>query len=91
VGWSTNAASGAPFLAEEVRRLMIKRRSTATSIDPSRHSPHSLRAGFMTEAGRQGIPLPESMALSGHKTPSVAIRYHRVGDVLLSRAAKLAG
>jgi hypothetical protein len=30
-------------------------------------STHSLRSGFVIEAGKQGISLAETMTLSGHK------------------------
>ncbi len=73
---------------EQIRR-MVKARAASAGLDAARLSPHSLRAGFMTETGRQGISLAEAMALSGHRTASVALGYHRVGNVLRSSAGRL--
>jgi hypothetical protein len=44
-------------------------------------SPHSLRAGFITEAGRQGQPLTAAMRLSGHTSVQVASTYYREGEI----------
>jgi len=51
---------------------------------------HSLRAGFITEAGAQGLALQEAMELSDHKTVLVASRYYRTGAASTSPAANLA-
>ena len=36
-----------------------------------------MRSGFLTEAGLQGKPLGDAMAMSGHKTVSVAMGYYQ--------------
>jgi hypothetical protein len=54
---------------------------------PSRRS--ALRAGFITEAGRQGLPLAEVMAMSGHASVATVMHYHRAGAAVSSRAARL--
>ena len=51
-------------------------------------SAHSLRSGFVTEAGRQQIPLGETMAMTGHRSTSSMVGYFRA-DTTVSRAAKL--
>lgn len=38
-------------------------------------SAHSLRVGFVTEAGRQGMPLPQAMALTGHRSTKAFLGY----------------
>lgn len=40
-------------------------------------SAHSLRSGFVTEAGRQEVPLAETMALTGHRSVQTLVGYHR--------------
>jgi lysine/ornithine N-monooxygenase len=40
-------------------------------------SAHSLRSGFVTEAGRQQIPLAETMAMTGHRSVQTVIAKHR--------------
>jgi integrase len=52
-------------------------------------SAHSLRSGFMTEAGRQNVPLAEAMALTGHRSVQTALHYYQPGAVQHSRAANL--
>ncbi|HUB89147.1 MAG TPA: tyrosine-type recombinase/integrase [Dyella sp.] len=50
---------------------------------------HSLRSGFVTEAGRQGIPLGEVMAMTEHRGVSTVMGYFQAGSLLTSRAADL--
>lgn len=52
-------------------------------------SAHSLRSGFVTEAGRQNVPLAETMAMTGHASITSVLGYHRMGQVAQSRAARL--
>jgi integrase len=52
-------------------------------------SAHSLRSGFVTEAGRQNVPLGETMAMTGHASIATVMRYFRSGQVGTSRAATL--
>jgi len=40
-------------------------------------SAHSLRSGFVTEAGRQNVPLGETMALTGHHSLTTVLGYFR--------------
>ena len=76
-------------LSEGSVNYIVKQRCKAAGLDPRMFSSHSLRSGYITESGRQGVPLPDSMAMSGHKTPSVAIGYHRTGDCLNNPGARL--
>ncbi len=71
--------------------LIIQRRAALAGMDPADFGGHSLRSGFITEAAGRGIPLPELMALSGHRTVAVAARYYRGGAALHNQAARLAG
>jgi hypothetical protein len=52
-------------------------------------SAHSLRPGFVTESGRQDIPIGEAMALTGHRSVQTFIGYYRTGEVGDSAAARL--
>ena len=70
---------------------IIKHRAELAGLDPADFGGHSPRAGFITEASQRGIALPEVMALSGHKTASVAARYYRAGAALHNKAARMAG
>lgn len=69
--------------------LILKRRVTAAGLDPKAFSAHGLRAGYLTEAARRGIPLPEAMQQSQHKSIQQASRYYNEGERHLGRAARL--
>ncbi|MNR08618.1 Phage integrase family protein [compost metagenome] len=50
---------------------------------------HSLRSGFVTEAGRQGVPLGEVMAMTEHRNVNTVMGYFQAGSLLNSRATSL--
>jgi integrase len=52
---------------------------------------HSLRSGFVTEAGRQGVPLAAVMAMTEHRAVSSVVGYFQAGAAELNPAAKLLG
>jgi len=70
--------------------LIVKRRVAAAGLNSSLFGGHSLRSGFLTEAGLQGKNLLEAMALSRHKTMQVAAGYHQSGAALHNETASLA-
>jgi hypothetical protein len=45
-----------------------------------------LRSGFVTEAGRQGVPMDEVMAMTEHRSVGTLMGYFRAGALLNSRA-----
>ena len=55
--------------------LIVKRRCAMAGLDRREFSAHGLRAGYLTEAARQGIALPEAMQQSGIGQSS---RPHRI-------------
>ena len=69
--------------------IIVKRCAQLAEFDEKRFGAHSLRAGFITEASRQNIPLTEIMQLSGHKSSNVAQSYIREGTLLRNRASHL--
>jgi len=75
-------------LEPQAVRAIVKRRAQLAGLDGD-FSAHSLRSGFMTEAGRQQVSLGEAMALTGHRSVQTAMRYFQVGDVQQTRAANL--
>jgi integrase len=70
---------------------IIQKRARMAGLDPILFGGHSLRSGFVTEAGMQGKPLGDIMALSGHRTVAVVNGYYQAGNALNNSAAKLAG
>lgn len=58
-----------------VRNIVRQRAQLAGLSDD--FSAHSLRSGFVTEAANQNIPLPDTMALTGHRSVSSVLGYFR--------------
>lgn len=73
--------------AEAVRR-MVKERATQAGLEGD-YAAHSLRSGFVTEAGRQGLALGEVMAMTGHASVASVVGYHRAGAAVSSRGGRL--
>lgn len=57
--------------------LVVKARAAAAGYDPEGYSGHSLRAGFMTEAGRQGASPFKMKDHSRHKSLEMVSEYVR--------------
>ncbi len=68
---------------------IIKRRARLAGLDASLFAGHSLRSGFLTEAGLRNINLQTAMQMSAHKTVQVAAGYHQAGNVLFNEAANM--
>jgi integrase len=47
---------------------IVKRRAAAAGLDPKLYSAHGLRSGYLSEAARAGISLPEAMQQSRHRS-----------------------
>jgi integrase len=77
-------------LEPQAVRAIVKRRAALAGLEGD-YSAHSLRSGFMTEAGRQNVPLGEAMALTGHRSVQTALRYFQTGAVAQTQAANLLG
>ena len=71
--------------------LILKRRIAMAGLDPQLYSAHGLRSGFLTEAARQGVPLPEAMAQSQHRSVQQAARCYNDAERRMGRAARLLG
>lgn len=69
--------------------LIVKTRISAAGMNPQEFSAHSLRSGYLTEAAKRGIALPEAMAQSGHKSTAQAASYYNDAERKLGRAARL--
>jgi integrase len=75
-------------LAPAAVRDIVKARCALAGVEGS-FSAHSLRAGFVTEAGRQNMPLPETMAMTGHQSVATVVGYFRAESALAGRAGRL--
>jgi integrase len=69
-------------------RSIVKDRCALAGIEGD-FSAHSLRSGFVTEAGRQNVPLTDTMGLTGHHSVATVLGYFRSESTLVSRAARL--
>ncbi|ASY66577.1 Mobile element protein (plasmid) [Sinorhizobium sojae CCBAU 05684] len=69
--------------------LMLKARANQAGLDPALFSAHGLRSGYLTEAANRGIPLPEAMQQSLHKSVTQAASYYNNAERKLGRAARL--
>jgi integrase len=78
------------MLPQQVRRI-VKGRCIKAGLDYNKYTAHSLRSGFVTEAGRRGKPIGDIMALTGHKTIKQLMEYYQCGAILNNSAAYLAG
>ena len=77
-----------PALAAAAVRDIVKYRSALSGVEGS-FSAHSIRSGFVTEAGRQNMPLAETMAMTGHQSVATVVGYSRAGALLSSQVAHL--
>lgn len=73
--------------ADEVARI-VKRRASLAGLHGD-WAAHSLRSGFVTEAGRQGVPLGEVMAMTEHLSVVTVMRYFQAGSLFVSRSTEL--
>lgn len=69
-------------------RDIVKKRCALAGIEGD-FSAHSLRSGFVTEAGRQNVPLAETMAMTGHHSVATVMGYFRAESALSNGAARL--
>lgn len=72
---------------DHVARL-VQRRARLAGLEGD-WAAHSLRSGFVTEAGRQGVPLGEVMAMTEHRGVGTVMGYFQAGSLLASRASNL--
>ena len=77
-------------LTPESINLIVKRRCAIAGLEPEAFSAHGLRAGYLTEAARQGVSLPEAMQQSQHRSVQQAASYYNDADRTKGKAARLA-
>jgi integrase len=69
--------------------LIVKRRCAMAGLDAREFSAHGLRAGYLTEAARRGVALPEAMQQSQHRSVQQAASYYNEAERSLGRASRL--
>lgn len=78
---------GGPISPAAVRTI-VKTRCTLAGVEGD-FSAHSLRSGFVTEAGRQNVSLADTMALTGHHSIPTVMGYFRAEATILNKGARL--
>ncbi|MBX5196722.1 site-specific integrase [Rhizobium laguerreae] len=68
---------------------ILKQRAEMAGLDAGEFSAHGLRSGYLTEAANRGIPLPEAMEQSRHRSVQQASSYYNNATRRSGRAAKL--
>ena len=68
---------------------ILKQRAEMAGLDTREFSAHGLRSGFLTEAANRGIPLPEAMEQSRHRSVQQASSYYNSATRRSGRAARL--
>jgi integrase len=68
---------------------IFKNRIKVAGLDEKLYSIHSIRSGFVTECGRQNLPILQIQSLTGHESHKMLSIYYREGNILSSKAAKL--
>ncbi|EKF61565.1 integrase family protein [Agrobacterium albertimagni AOL15] len=68
---------------------IVKHRAELAGLDPAEFSAHGLRSGYLTEAANRGIPLPEAMEQSRHRSVQQASSYYNSAQRRSGRAARL--
>ncbi len=68
---------------------IVKQRAAMAGLDPREFSAHGLRSGYLTEAANRGVPLPEAMEQSRHRSVQQASSYHNSATRRSGRAARL--
>lgn len=68
---------------------ILKQRAEMAGLEPGEFSAHGLRSGYLTEAANRGIPLPEAMEQSRHRSVQQASSYYNNAARRTGRAARL--
>lgn len=67
---------------------IVKQRAELAGLDPAEFSAHGLRSGYLTEAANRGIPLPEAMEQSRHRSVQQASEYYNHAQRRSGRASR---
>jgi len=68
---------------------IVKKRAQMAGLEPEEFSAHGLRSGYLTEAANRGIPLPEAMDQSRHRSVQQASDYYNNATRRSGRASRL--
>ena len=83
--WKTHVG---PALSPAAVGAIVQRRAAMAGLEGD-FGGHSLRSGFVTEGGRQGIALPALMAMTEHRSVASVVGYFQAGGSAANPAAHL--
>lgn len=75
---------------QEVNRI-VKKLARRAGYDENQFGAHSLRSGFVTQAGRSGRVLADVMSMTGHRSVTTCLGYFESGTALNNPCSDLAG
>lgn len=78
---------GEPLAPAAVRDI-VQERCVLAGMEGA-FSAHSLRSGFVTEAGRRNMPLSETMAMTGHHSLSTVLGYFRAEGSVVTKVSRM--
>ncbi|WP_188348499.1 MULTISPECIES: site-specific integrase [Rhizobium/Agrobacterium group] len=84
--WGT--VSKRPIDPQSVNAI-LKQRAEMAGLESGEFSAHGLRSGYLTEAANRGIPLPEAMEQSKHRSVQQASSYYNIATRRSGRAARI--
>jgi integrase len=84
-----DGSTGETPLTPQSVNLILKKRCRLAGLDPADFSAHGLRSGFMTQAGRDGIPRVDAMRQSAHKSVQQAAGYYDEQEHAQSRSVRI--
>lgn len=67
---------------------IVKRRVGMAGLEVGEFSAHGLRSGYLTEAANRGVPLPEAMEQSRHRSVQQASSYYNNAERRSGRASR---
>ncbi|NKK95786.1 tyrosine-type recombinase/integrase [Rhizobium leguminosarum bv. viciae] len=68
---------------------ILKQRAEMAGLKAGEFSAHGIRSGYLTEAANRGIPLPEAMEQSRHRSVQQASSYYNNATRRSGRAARM--
>ena len=69
-----------PRISHELVNLAVKRLAKAAGLNAAEYSAHSLRAGLVTQAFQNEVPIEIIQAQTGHRDINTLLRYRRDVD-----------
>ena len=71
--------------------LVVKAAAKAARLDESKYAGHSLRAGLVTQAAKNGASVGDIMRTTGHRSTETVNRYIRKANIFEDNVSGLVG